>query len=91
MAKFQVLSLVLLVGVLIFSFGLECEGRGFNGTLGEDPHKLLSCCKSTWRPDLCPHSYTDPSNCNAECHKLSCNEKGGFCKSEGRPVCHCFC
>ncbi|KAM6551967.1 hypothetical protein CsatB_001775 [Cannabis sativa] len=82
MAKVQIVFVVLLVGILISSFG-------FNGTLGQDSSMLLACCKSTKRPDLCPHSDSNPSKCDAECKKGPC--RGGICKNEGGPVCHCFC
>ncbi|KAM6583708.1 hypothetical protein CsatB_010710 [Cannabis sativa] len=82
MAKVQIVSILLLVGILISSFG-------FNGTLGQDSSMLLSCCKSTKRPDLCPHSDSNPTKCDAECKNGPC--RGGICKNEGGPVCHCFC
>ncbi|KAM6551956.1 hypothetical protein CsatB_001764 [Cannabis sativa] len=65
MAKVQIVSFVLLVGILISSFG-------FNGTLGQDTPMLLACCKSTKRPDLCPHSDSNPTKCDAECKKGPC-------------------
>ncbi|KAM6555229.1 hypothetical protein CsatB_002248 [Cannabis sativa] len=77
MAKVQIVSLLLLVGILISSFG-------FNGTLGQDYPMLLACCKSTKRPDLCPHSESNPTKCDAECKKGPC--RGGICKNEGGPV-----
>ncbi|KAM6551952.1 hypothetical protein CsatB_001760 [Cannabis sativa] len=73
MAKVQIVSVVLLVGILISSFG-------FNGTLGQDSPMLLACCKSTKRPDLCPHSDSNPTKCDAECKKGPC--RGGICKNE---------
>ncbi|KAM6551949.1 hypothetical protein CsatB_001757 [Cannabis sativa] len=50
---------------------------------------LLRCCKSTYRPDLCPYPNSNFIKCNDKCRKHHCRGGGWF--HENGPVCLCSC